>query len=381
MYNNLPFCPTHSYQILNLLELRKEDARLICGSCLLNLIKTQQQFDANKIVDLVQINDHPEKAFQFTDIKDKTDLVKFLNDQKEQLEVIKQAIDNLLIQLEQWQSELLQEQKTNFHNIIKLDEFKSNFQLLVNQNNSFKIEIIQQIQNKFYNYFQSIKVMNQVAKQEDLQNLEELYDKISKKVCKSEKFEDIFTLINKVELDYVKFSNPFWKLLMNTIQNNVKRQVSQKKPIYRSLEKGLTFQAIRNVIIGKENLLWFFKSSNNTEFGVFTPYIWHESGYSGTTENNPSFLFSKNLNQIYPIIQNMGNYTQWFNHNQYLLFGGTGNSDQDLRINPDFKSGYSRLGVVYKAPAGVDTSKYSTHLLGAMEPNVVECEIYQIIYE
>ncbi|CAD8111309.1 unnamed protein product [Paramecium primaurelia] len=380
MYNNLPFCPTHSYQILNLLELRKEDARLICGSCLLNLIKTKQQFDANKIVDLVQINDHPEKAFQFTDIKDKTNLVKFLNDQKEQMEVIKQEIDNLLIQLEQWLSELLQEQKTNCYKIIKLDEFKSNFQLLVNQDNSFKIEIIQQIQNKFYNYFQSIKVMNQVAKQEDLQNLELLNDKVSKKVCKSEKFEDIFKLINKVELDYVQFLNPFWMLLMNTIENNVKRQVIQKKPIYRSLENELTFEAIRKVIIGKENLLWFFKSSNNTEFGVFTPYNWYEGGYSGTTENNPSFLFSKNQNQIYPIIQNMGKYTQYFNH-QHILFGGADSGDQDLRINPDFKSGYSRLGVGYKAPAGVDTSKYSTHLLGAMEPNVVECEIYQIIYE
>lgn len=51
--HNLPFCPAHNYSILNLLELRANDARLICGSCLLNLKKTAKNFDFCKIVDLV----------------------------------------------------------------------------------------------------------------------------------------------------------------------------------------------------------------------------------------------------------------------------------------------------------------------------------------
>lgn len=52
-----------------------------------------------------------------------------------------------------------------------------------------------------------------------------------------------------------------------------------------------------------------------------------------------------------------------------------------MRINPDFKSGYSRLGVVYEAPDGVDTKKYSNYLMGDLEPNVEECEIYQMSFE
>ncbi|CAD8093422.1 unnamed protein product [Paramecium sonneborni] len=378
---NLPFCPIHSYQILNLLELSDSDARLICCSCLLNLIKTKNNFDSSKIVDLVQVYEHPENTFQFTDVKEKTSLVQFLHEQIEQLSVIKQQIEELLNQLLEWKQEI-QQQKTSFLNIIKQDEFKQNFQTLANQEKNIKNEMIQQIQNKFYNYFESIKAMNQVATQKDLENLEKLNQNMTQKVGNCKKFKKIFKSINKLEQNYEKIINPFWCELINTIERNVKRQINQKKIIYKSQENGLTFEAIRKAIIGKQNLLWFFKSSNNqgTEFGAFTPYIWIEGDHSGTTEANPSFLFSKTLNQIYPIIQKMGKCTQYFNP-QHILFGGTGNSDQDLRINPDFKSGYSRLGITYSAPVGVDTSKYSSYLLGALEPNVIECEIYQILFE
>ncbi|CAD8125811.1 unnamed protein product [Paramecium sonneborni] len=179
-----------------------------------------------------------------------------------------------------------------------------------------------------------------------------------------------------------KAENSFQQVIINTIQNNSKKKVKQKEKIYRSLDDGLTFQAIQNVIIGQENLLWFFKSSNNngTVFGGFTPYQWQIACYSGNEIENPSFLFSETLKEIYPIIQSKGNWTQWF-EKQYIIFGGTANYDQDLRINTDFKSGYSRLGIGYQAPVGVDTSKYSTHLFGALEPNVIECEIYKIIFE
>ncbi|CAK68244.1 unnamed protein product (macronuclear) [Paramecium tetraurelia] len=299
------------------------------------------------------------------------------------MNLIKKKIEQLLDELAIWQSELVQQQ-TNLINVIKKDEFKSIFQQLTNQDIGVKNEVIQELQNKFYNYFKSIEVMNQVSTQKDLESLDQIYDNINKKIIKSGKFEELFQLVGNTEVDYLQIANPFTHLIMNTIQKNVKRQIIQKQPIYNSKENGLTFNAIKAAIVGRQNLLWFFKSSNNqcTEFGGYTPYGWQDENKPyGATVSNPSFLFSKTLKQIYPIILFRGGFAQQFVQSSYILFGGTCNGDEDLRINPDFKSGYSRLGVTYQAPAGVDTTKYSTHLFGALAPNVIECEIYQIFFE
>ncbi|CAD8213528.1 unnamed protein product [Paramecium octaurelia] len=382
MYN-LPFCPIHSYQILNLLELRAHDARLICGSCLLNLVQTQQIEDIRNVVDLIQVYNHPENAFKFTDVRERTVLASFLYDQRIQINMIKQKIEQLLDELATWQSELVQ-QSTNLLNVIKKDEFKQLFEQLANLDKGVRIEVIQEIQNKFYNYFKSIEVMNQVSTQKDFENLDQIYDNMNKKIVQSGKFEELFQFINKTEADYLQIANPFTHLIMNTIQQNVKRQIIKKMLIYQSQKHGLTFNAIKAAIVGRQNLLWFFKSSNNqcTEFGGYTPYSWQDEAKPyGATVSNPSFLFSKTLKQIYPIILDRGGCAQQFAQSSFILFGGTCNGDEDLRINPDFKSGYSRLGVSYKAPQGVDSTKYSTHLFGALAPNVIECEIYQIFFE
>ncbi|CAK68242.1 unnamed protein product (macronuclear) [Paramecium tetraurelia] len=349
----------------------------------LNLIQTQQIVDVRNIVDLIQVYDHPENTFQFTDVREKTVLAQFLYDQKIQFNLIKQKIEQLLDELAIWQSELV-EQSTNLLNVMKKDDFKSLFQQLTNQDKGVKKEVIQELQNKFYNYFKSIEVMNQVSTQKDLESLDQIYDNMNKKIIISGQFEELFQLVNKAEIDYLQIANPFTHLIMNTIQKNVKRQIIKKQPIYRSRENGLTFDAIKNAIVGRQNLLWFFKSSNNgcTEFGGYTPYSWQDDRKPwGATVSNPSFLFSKTLKQIYPIIIERGGLAQQFSQANFILFGGTCNGDEDLRINPDFKSGYSRLGVTYQAPAGLDTTKHSTHLFGALAPNVIECEIYQIFFE
>ncbi|CAK68241.1 unnamed protein product (macronuclear) [Paramecium tetraurelia] len=355
-----------------LIQFRHNKFQMLVILWILSKLKNQQ----------FQVYDHPENTFQFTDVREKTVISQFLNDQKIKMNLIKQKIEQLLAELAIWQSELVQQQ-TNLINVIKKDEFKSLFQQLTNQDKGITNEVIQELQNKFYHYFQSIQSINQTSAQKDLESLDQILENMNKKIIKSQKFEELFNYINKAEIDYLRIANPFNHLIMSTISKNVKRQIIKKQPIYRSRENGLTFDAIKAAIISKENLLWFFKSSNNgcTEFGAFTPYIWNDSQYSGATAANPSFIFSKTLSQIYPIKQAMGACTHYFSLTQYLIFGGTGNSDQDILIRPDFKSGYSRLGVSYQAPQGLDTSKNSPHLFGALEPNVIECEIYQIIFE
>ncbi|CAD8214892.1 unnamed protein product [Paramecium octaurelia] len=376
---NLPSCQTHSRQILNF--LRSDNSELICGSCLLELVKTQKNFQAHQIIDLEQIHDHPEQVFQFTNILkfvpiEESQINKFFEDQKRQLNVVKQKIEQIINE-QQW--------TTNFRNIIKYDEFKSILQSLQNLNRNSQAEGIQQAQKKFQTYFNQIRGIDFGINQAELLNLRELLKYTQKKLHSNGQYQEIFNSLAKAHDNHKVFfkfgESEFFFDLMRMIQDRVKKNLIANKTIYHSLENGLNYQLIKNTVIGKENLLWYFKSSNNNGqmFGGFTPYQW-QIGYSGNCDSNPSFLFSQTLKQFYPIKEQMGSYTQYIS-DEFILFGGSNSGNQDLSINSNFKSGYSKLGIGYEAPDGVDTTKFSTHLTGALEPNVEECEIQQMIFE
>ncbi|CAD8180780.1 unnamed protein product [Paramecium octaurelia] len=380
---NLPFCQTLNF-------LRSDNSELICGSCLLELAKTQKDFKIHQIIDLEQIRDHPDQVFQFTNVLkflpiEESQITKFFEDQKQQLNGVIQIIEQLINYYESMKQDYFQQWTTNFCNIIKYDEFKQILKNLYSYDKNGQAESIQQAQKQFQNYFNQIRIIDLGVSQKDLLNLQELHKYIYNKTHSNELFQEIINAIAKTSENHKVFfkfgESGFFYDLIKTIQEKVKKNLQTNKKIYHSIEHGLNYQLIKNKIIGEENLLWYFKSSNKNGqvFGGFTPYKW-QIGYSGLCQENPSFLFSQTLREIYPIKQQMGSYTQYFT-DEYLLFGGTSNCDQDLRINPDFKSGYSRLGIVYNSPDGIDTSKYSSYLMGALEPNVQECEIYQMTFE
>ncbi|CAK81654.1 unnamed protein product (macronuclear) [Paramecium tetraurelia] len=237
---NLPFCQTHSRQILNF--LRSDNSELICGSCLLELVKTQKNFQPHQIIDLEQLHDHPEQVFQFTNILkflpiEEAQINKFFEDQKRQLNGVKQKIEQLINEYDQMKQEYLEQWTTNFRNIIKYDEFQSILQNLKNLNRNSWAEAIQQAQKQFQTYFDQIRVIDFGINQAELLNLRELSKYMQNKLRSNGQYQEMLNLLTKANDNqnlFFQFGDcEFFFDLIRMIQDKVKKIQKHLKPFFK----------------------------------------------------------------------------------------------------------------------------------------------------
>ncbi|CAD8195743.1 unnamed protein product [Paramecium octaurelia] len=120
-----------------------------------------------------------------------------------------------------------------------------------------------------------------------------------------------------------------------------------------------------------------FQSESGYIFGGYSPCQWSEDDDCyGHDYSLTSFLFSQTHVEIYPMKENSEYNAIFTSRINGPVFGNDQGYGNDLMIESDFKQGHSNLGYGYQWDQCEDT--YSNHLFGQNEPNIIECEIYEL---
>ena len=110
-------------------------------------------------------------------------------------------------------------------------------------------------------------------------------------ISENKNFYDDSTLSNSIDfvLDYIK-------------QKDKSINFNQIKLLYKSSRDSDNVRICHKLCDNKKNILIIIKSDNNYIFGGYTK-IGFQRGVSKNSKDNKSFLFSVNLNKIYPAIK------------------------------------------------------------------------------
>ncbi|CAK58098.1 unnamed protein product (macronuclear) [Paramecium tetraurelia] len=273
--------------------------------------------------------------------KDFKDLKKFC--EIDQLESAKLALqqDYTKLQLENKELEI------NLQNIV--DELIEKLKVEQNKN--------AQCQEQSIVYQNEIKQLAQkiIDKEDLIKTHESLFDK--------------FGLNLKPKL----LQDDFWVRLSFYLQEKSKKKIHESLLIYQGTRDGLNKDQFWNKCDGKSNLLMIFQSESGYIFGGYSPCQWIQ--YTGKyiqDNSKQSFLFSQTHFQFYPMKTNGNCYAIYSNNSSGPVFG----DGHDIKIDSNFKDGYSNLGhgYIWDQYQGA----YSKHLFGQDKPNIAECEIYEL---
>ncbi|CAD8201885.1 unnamed protein product [Paramecium pentaurelia] len=276
----------------------------------------------------------------------------------------------------------------------KFTQFAINFIQLGDQINQEAIEQNEQILHEY------LKDLTKNNCQELNQKLIEMLDRIKREprdpkeeqYPQYRKLEEQFKQLNAKQIEFAKqislinfgqftiiydskfVSNQQSQKIINIIQSKLNKKVTNFSQIYLETRDGLNGQAFWNKVNGKSNLLMIFKSKSGYIFGGFSPCQWNQNLNNYVQDNTmSSFLFSQTHDQIYPL-KDANKQNAIYCHQSYVPYFGSG----DIYIAADFQNGSSNLGNSYQCDQYQITNK-NTHLFGQTTPNIVECEIYQVI--
>ncbi|CAD8153613.1 unnamed protein product [Paramecium pentaurelia] len=331
------------------------------------------------------------------------DLFKQYNLQ-EKFNVFDEKLQQLTVQIIDLKSEFIQinQQKINLlQSGINQSQFKfeenmeSKFQIL-NQQIQFRLEenysqikILEQYQQSLSELVKEVQKSNetiyQLINNVDQQNTQ--IQKLFEIIQLSQKQQHLFEALLKPKIEiFLKLqlipgvkptllNNNFWIRLFSYIQEQSKKNVKSSQLVYKGSQDGLNSNSFWNCCKGKGYLLMIFKSLSGNVFGGYSPCVWqHHSGIYVQDDSLTSFLFSQKHDQIYPLIKNRKQYAIRCNSSHGPKFGYA----HDISIYSDFKSGYSKIGDTYQCNNYQD--KQSSYLFGQDKPNIIECEVYELIF-
>ncbi|CAD8070398.1 unnamed protein product [Paramecium sonneborni] len=294
----------------------------------------------------------------------------------------KQTLDfqQLNYELEKLQQNLKQKDESEKQLMIKLEQESSKLEQMKqqsdesNQKNNTQVELL----NKTITDL-NLEIKNSQTK---LQQKDQKINSLEQQLQNSQ------NQFNKLQQDHTNFQKEIkakpnvlqdaqYQKILQTIEEKSKQTIKCSILVFCGSKDGLNHTQFWNRVYGRKNLLMVFKSNTNYICGAFSPCQWlqHLGNYV-VDDTLQSFLFSQNHNQIYPIKPGNKAHAIYCNSS----YGPTFGSGHDLYIPSNFNSVSSSLGSAYQCDQyGSITA--STHLFGQSGVQIIECEIFEIVFK
>ncbi|CAD8125460.1 unnamed protein product [Paramecium sonneborni] len=347
---------------------------------------------------LVKLNLSPflDQFFKELNTLDETKMNTFMKDIENKilnLQNALQAIQKQLAQNVNWFQEQRSKIRDELKKVIKFEQFIQFTTKLEQLGDSINPQAIEQNEKQLHEYLQDLTKNNS----KDLNNnVEDIIIRIIEPSNPNQKQLQIqiFDLqldqfkSSQIELQYqidkinlgtrigsCVLQRTYSMQIDNQISSRLNKKIKSFQKVYQGSKDGLNGQTFWNKINGKSNLLMIFKSKSGNIFGGFSLCQWQLNEGTYVQDNTiSSFLFSQTHNQIYPLKEANKQYAIYCNQTYGAVFGG----GHDIYIRQDFNGGYSNLGHSYQWDQYQNVK--STHLFGQQTPNIVECEIFQVIF-
>ncbi|CAK76407.1 unnamed protein product (macronuclear) [Paramecium tetraurelia] len=411
-------CYKHDGSYVQFISTDKDRTEFICDQCQQDLIDTNPKFNFQNLINMSTGLKSPEFLFSKLevsgDIKDffgefaKHDEIS-LNKQIKQFESfildIQNGFTKMLEELQQ-NIKLFLDSKSvirqNLEQIMKFHEFKSIMTNLEQLGDSINPKAIEQAETDVHQYFQNV---SQECKNSLLQRIQES-SVLSQQKLKNEdpvnfpEFQKLEALLKSLILTHCEFikqlqpkpptryllNDSFYNKIINQIKKKQQYEIKNAELIFQGTRDGLNANSFWKICNKKSNLLMVFKSSSQAIFGGYSPCQWiceqlitHRSDPSYST-----FLFSQDKNEIYEQRLGYENGAICCRAQSGPIFG----AGHDLYIDTDFADGYSKLGYTFLIPQQrmqnvwkFGNQENSTYLFGQLTPNIVECQIFEIIFQ
>ncbi|CAD8158093.1 unnamed protein product [Paramecium octaurelia] len=176
---------------------------------------------------------------------------------------------------------------------------------------------------------------------------------------------------------YFKFIQPplltdyYWIKIFYLILEKRNKYVKNSTLIFKGTRDGLNAQYFWKAVNNKENLLMIFQSKSEYIFGAYSPCKWLLDQGDVADPTYASFLFSQTHNLVYP--QKSSARAIYCSSN----YGPTFGEGSDIWICGDFTDSSSRIGYTFQFHQ-YQNGKNNPHLFGQIQPQIKECEIYEI---
>ncbi|CAD8154786.1 unnamed protein product [Paramecium octaurelia] len=411
-------CQKHDGSYVQFISTNKDRTQFICDQCQQDLFDMDPKFNFQNLINISRGLKSPE--FLFSKLEVSGEIKNFVGEYAKHDEIslnkqIKQ-FESLILDIQNGFKMMLEELQQNIklfldsksvirqdlEQIIKFNEFKSIMTKLEQLGDSINPKAIEQAETDIHQYFQQI---SQECKSQLLQRIQES-SVLSKQKLKNEdtvlfpEFQKLEAQLKSLILTHSEFikqlqprppngyllTDYFYEKITYEIETKQKYKIKNAQLIFQGTRDGLNANSFWKMCNKKSNLLMVFKSSSQTIFGGYSPCQWvceqlitHRSDPTYST-----FLFSQDRNEIY--YQKLG-----FENSSICCHAKSGpifGAGHDLYINNDFADGFSKLGHTFLIPSqkqqklwNMGNQENSTYLFGQLTPNIVECQIFEIIFE
>ncbi|CAD8126606.1 unnamed protein product [Paramecium sonneborni] len=405
-------CFKHEGSFLLFIKVGKDKTEYICEECCLELQDKALNVNFDKLILIKKALKSPE--FLLSKLNLAPNFIQFLNeldkynekslnnlllDFKTKIANIQNTLQAVYKELELQAKQFLefkQKIRDELQKIIKFDSFKQftgNLEQLGDSINPQAIEKNEKILHQYLldlikndskelnqtlnDILNSIKLEQKDQNQEQYPQFKTLLEQFNIFTSSQIQFQDqLDILYNGTKIESQLLQGNYKRRLNNTISYKLNKIIKSHQQIYLSTRDGLSGQSFWSKVNGKSNLLMIFKSKSGYIFGAFSPCLWQQTLNNYVQDNTlSSFLFSQTHDQIYPLTEGGKSNAIYCNQS----YGPTFGNGYDLQIAADFNSGASNLGNSYQR-SQYQIANYGIHLSGQSTPNIIECEIYQVIF-
>ncbi|CAD8120376.1 unnamed protein product [Paramecium sonneborni] len=412
-------CYKHDGSYVQFINNDENKTQFICDQCQQDLFDLNPRFNFQHLININRALKSPEFLISKLDVSgemknffdqyskyDEVSLNKQFKEFESLIKDIQDGFKKILQELQQSIKLFLDSKQTirqDLEQLIKFNEFKSFIMELEQLGDSINPQAIEQAESDVHKYFQNITInFKQKLRQKFQENVETRIQKEKneesqifpefKKLQSS--LQDMIlkhkTFSNQLQPDppndYI-LSNQFYERIVEYIQKQLNIQIYNSKLIYSGHKEDLNTNQFWNKCNNKANLLMIFKSSKNRIFGGYSPCKWvhDKQGTYVSDQTLSTFLFSQDNNEIYQLKNECQQFAIYCNEKYGPIFGG----GHDLFINSNFVDGFSKLGHSFSLPSQKQKVHWnafnqyitSTDLFGQETSNIVECQIFELIFQ
>ncbi|CAD8080854.1 unnamed protein product [Paramecium primaurelia] len=318
-----------------------------------SLMKSIAKCPESQLRDLIQRIEANLKDIQIT-------LDKVINDLKEEVCNILNNKSNFRKQLEK---------------VSEYSKFKELIESLNNTSQTITHDVVNQVQTKLQEIFINLE--------QDTSNLNKEIQNFlaSTKINRIYVFqgiqqfkEQIKQFLNIIEPNnkFIVSESYFKDFLLNKISLDAGKTIKSTNLILNEQQQNLNHYLFWKCVQNKSNLLMIFKSQSGNIFGAYSPLQWVYEDRKIDDRSKTTFLFSYTHKSTHKLINQDTQYSIYFEKENGPCF------NEDLYIKRDFQDGYSKLGKAYSRENSKDPN---THLFGQKTPNIIECRIFEIIFQ
>ncbi|CAD8152333.1 unnamed protein product [Paramecium octaurelia] len=381
--NNI-LCKDHPDNPIIFIIWNKNSLQLVCDECMGKILDEKNlENDKLKKLAIRKALKEPEYFFQQFNLDEKnTTLINgiakypevqlrdFIQKIETNLKDIQLTLDKIINELKEEVFNVLNNKSNSRKQLEKVTQFSQFKDLIESLNNSQQTithDVVNQVETKLLQIFI------------DLEKDSSSFNKEIKDNSASNKINKInfsgFRQFKDQMNQFLDLSLSFQGKIPNNqfIQNQSRgwKKIQRSNLIFNEQQQNLNCYVFWKNVQNKSNLLMIFKSQSGNIFGAYTPLKWIYEDRDVRDSSNCSFLFSYTHNTIHKLI-NGPNYSLFLRQQSGPCFS------QDLYIKGDFQQGHSNLGISYTKEA---QQHPNTHLFGQETPKIVECRIFEIIFQ